>query len=88
MERNWNTTDDYASIITGSEKFVDVNFPVDDALFWPQFNEGGGNADRQVQWQRVSEHSTFANKKFFGNNGASSITVKDINQGQIGNCWI
>jgi hypothetical protein len=39
MERNWNTTDDYASIIAGTDKFEDVNFPVDDALYWPQFNE-------------------------------------------------
>jgi hypothetical protein len=48
MERNWNTTDDYEAIVNGSTKFVDVNFPVEDALFWPQFNEGGSNADTAV----------------------------------------
>jgi hypothetical protein len=88
MERNWNTTDDYEAIVNGSTKFEDVNFPVNDALFWPQFNEGGSNADTTVQWNRVSEHQLFSDKKFFGNNGADSITVKDINQGAIGNCWI
>ena len=42
MERNWNTTDDYLTLKNSSTKFEDINFPVEDAIFWHDFGEVGG----------------------------------------------
>ena len=39
FDRLWNTTDDYESIRDGDEMFTDVNFPTDDAVYWPDFKE-------------------------------------------------
>ena len=34
MQRNWNTTDDYNTIrLNTDEKFEDINFPIEDAIF-------------------------------------------------------
>ena len=41
MRRLENTTDDFNAILNGSEKFTDVNFPTDDALFWVDAGQSG-----------------------------------------------
>ena len=89
MERNWNTIDDYISISQGTDLFMDVNFPTDDALYWADSNEIGdmSSLTPQVEWKRISDPS-FPATSFWGPNGTNSISVQDINQGYIGNCWI
>ena len=39
MERNKNTTDDYLTIQAGSNKYTDINFPTNDALYWKDAGE-------------------------------------------------
>jgi hypothetical protein len=85
MQRNWNTTDDYNTIRTQTEdKFVDINFPIDDAIFWQDFGEAGGLSTLNIEWKRVTDPG-FPSSNFWGENG---ISVRDIRQGYIGNCWI
>ena len=40
-----------------------------------------------VTWMRISDND-FPASTFWGANGVDSISVQDINQGYIGNCWI
>jgi len=95
FDRNLNTTDDYEKImadgVSGGGKYVDVNFPIEDALYWYDAGEIGSDMDKvdeYVTWMRVSD-SSFPGKSFWGpNKKASDITPTDINQGYIGNCWI
>ena len=84
MQRNWNTTDDYNTIRTQTdEKFVDINFPIEDAIYWQDFGEAGGLSTLNIEWKRVSEPG-FPSDNFWGD----GISVRDIRQGYIGNCWI
>lgn len=85
MQRNWNTTDDYNTLkLDTANKFVDVNFPIEDAIYWQDFGEAGGLSSQTINWQRISEPG-FPSSDFWGPNG---ISVMDIRQGYIGNCWI
>ena len=46
MRRLENTTDNFTAILNGSEKFTDVNFPIDDALYWVDAGQSGQEMDR------------------------------------------
>jgi len=92
MERNKNTTDDYDNIEGSGNQFTDVNFPISDALFWHDAGEVGRDMDQMdgfLHWMRVSDPE-FPASTFWGptHDSESSVTVEDINQGYIGNCWI
>jgi len=50
MNRNKNTKDDFLSIVKGSKKFTDKNFPIDDALFWKDAGEEGRDMDQLDEW--------------------------------------
>lgn len=77
------------SIVGGSELFTDVNFPKEDALYWGDFGEAGGISGNAVEWVRVSDRDNFpGTESFWGPNGVDSISIRDIRQGYIGNCWI
>ena len=77
------------SIVEGSELFTDVNFPKEDALYWEDFGEAGGISGNAVNWVRVSDTENFPGvESFWGPDGVDSISIRDIRQGYIGNCWI
>lgn len=84
MVKNWNTTDDYHTIKNQAEKFTDINFPKEDAIYWADFGEGGDVSNNYMEWKRISD-PTFPSTKFWGD---KHISVDDIRQGAIGNCWI
>ena len=96
MERLRNTTDDFESLIAnglpGGAMFNDVNFPIEDGLYWKDAGESVGDMakmdDWGLTWMRVSDPN-FPGKTFWGPNKSSNdITPEDINQGYIGNCWV
>jgi len=88
MLRNWNTTDDWQTLKDGAEaSYTDINFPYLDAIYWKDHGEEGGLSSLGITWKRISDPS-FPSRKFWGDSGTSSISVQDINQGYIGNCWI
>ena len=93
MDRNKNTFDDYLMIQQADmkNKYSDVNFPIDDALFWMDTGEAGRdmhNIERYITWERISDDGSLQDATFFGPDGISSVNPSDINQGYIGNCWI
>ena len=45
MRRLENTTDNFTAILNGTEKFTDVNFPIDDALYWVDAGQSGQAMD-------------------------------------------
>ena len=90
MDRNKNTVDDFINIVKrdSSNKFVDHNFPINDALYWKDAGEAGrdmAQLESWIEWKRISDDD---NLTFWGPKGKQSINPQDINQGYIGNCWI
>ena len=91
MERNKNTFDDYLTIQSGADKYTDINFPWQDALYWKDAGEAGrdmAQIESWIDWKRISDDS-FPDHTFWGPGGSvASVNPTDINQGYIGNCWI
>ena len=77
MSRNKNTFDDYLTIQAGSDKYTDINFPYNDALYWSDAGESGrdmAQMENWIEWQRISDpNSDFPATSFFGPNGISSV---------------
>ena len=77
MDRNKNTFDDFLEIEagTGTGTFVDVNFPLNDALYWEDAAEAGGISlwQEEITWKRVS---SFQDRTLWGPRG---INPGDIN---------
>ena len=78
MWRNKNTFDDYTTIQAGSDKYTDVNFPTNDALYWRDAGEAGrdmAQLEDSITWQRISDpDQDFPATSFFGPNGISSVS--------------
>ena len=58
-----------------------------EALYWADLGEDKGNMaykEQWVEWRRASEIYTGEQYSLFGETG---ISVRDVNQGWIGNCW-
>ena len=75
MERNKNTKDDFLSIVKGSKKYTDKNFPTNDALYWKDAGEEGYDMDQLdefVTWKRISDDD-FEKSSFWGPTGVPSI---------------
>ena len=68
-------------------KHTDINFPTEDAIAWKEFGESGYLDTANITWKRISD-PTFPSHKFWGDDGTDSISVEDIRQGGIGNCWL
>ena len=78
------------TINAGTQKYSDVNFPWNDALYWKDAGEVGGDmaqVEGFIDWMRISDDN-FPEVTMWGPNGKSSVNPQDINQGYIGNCWI
>ena len=84
-ERNKATLDDFYGLLDSGAQYSDGDFtPDESSLYWTGMSEGAPQsfAGSSVSWQRASE--IFGSHTLFGEDG---VTVEDINQGSLGNCW-
>lgn len=80
--RNKAPVADFYGLLSGSSKYTDEDFTTDnDALWWSDLGEYPGNTNRYPTWTRAK--TAFPNSTLFGD----GVTVDDINQGGLGNCW-
>lgn len=82
MERNKNTFDDYLTIQAGDDKYTDINFPWQDALYWKDAGEAGrdmAQIESWIDWERISSPN-FPTHTFWGPSGSvASVNPQDIN---------
>ena len=73
-------TDDFDAIMRGSTKFTDVNFPIDDGIYWADAGQQHLSLSRinDLSWVRLSDKYTERSDRdnFWGTNG---IEPGDIN---------
>jgi hypothetical protein len=91
MDRHKNGKENFYDLVNGDETFTDLAFPTNDAHY---FADGGSNEteigmDVHAEldtWHRVSEGGHFTEgMSLFGDN---YIQPRDIEQGELGNCWV
>ena len=86
-DRNKSDLPDFASILSAGQKWTDPQFSHnDEALFWKSRGEArpqGLDDVSNLEWKRISETS-LKNNMLWGSDG---ITVDDVRQGMLGNCW-
>ena len=84
-QRNKHPVDDFYSILDSTRRYTDKDFTPDDtALFWDDMGEKAeevGFDEKKIVWKRA--YDAFPSKTLFGD----GISVNDVNQGNIGNCW-
>ena len=87
QERNKADLDDFYAIYRGSATYSDSDFkPDSDALYWADMGEDTSKMatekEPKITWKRAG--SAFPKHTLFGRGG---VTVKDVEQGWIGDCW-
>jgi hypothetical protein len=83
QERNKAPVADFYSLVAKTEKYSDPDFaPNKTSLDWADMGESELSNYASLEWTRAQV--AFPKKTVFGENG---ITVDDVNQGSLGNCW-
>lgn len=77
------STDDFWKILSEDGQYKDEDFTAtDDSLMWSDKGESNQWSNMNITWKRATELNINP-KSLFGD----GISVDDINQGYIGNCW-
>ena len=83
--RNKSPLPAFAEILAAGSPWTDRAFSHDpNALYWESVGEPAPEDVQGVEWKRISETPSLKNNSLWGSNG---ITVDDVKQGVLGNCW-
>ena len=83
QDRNKAPVANFYDLVAKTDKYTDPDFaPNKTSLDWDDMGERELANYASLQWERAQ--TAFPKKTLFGENG---ITVDDVNQGSLGNCW-